>query len=195
MNDQSDKPGYGYQLAQGATSLTEAWNARRSSSQNHFMLGQIVEWFYHDLAGIQADPGKPGFQKIIIKPTPVGDITFATASYNSVRGRIVSAWRRNGSQFTLNVTVPPNTTATVFVPAQETVSVAEGNIAATKVPGATFLRFAGRRAVYHIGSGRYVFHTALGPPVVSRLSPSIRYDNGALAKTILKDAKNEDRRP
>jgi alpha-L-rhamnosidase len=52
INNQSDKPGYGYQLKKGATSLTEAWDAGRGSSQNHFMLGQIQEWFYHDLAGI-----------------------------------------------------------------------------------------------------------------------------------------------
>jgi len=63
MNNQSDKPGYGYQLAQGATSLTEAWTARRGSSQNHFMLGQIQEWFYHDLGGIGGDLTGPGFKK------------------------------------------------------------------------------------------------------------------------------------
>src|SRR5258707_382297 len=56
MNNQSDRPGYGLQLKKGATSLTEAWDARRSSSQNHFMLGKIMEWFYHDLAGLQCDP-------------------------------------------------------------------------------------------------------------------------------------------
>jgi alpha-L-rhamnosidase len=52
MNNQSDRPGYGMQLKRGATSLTEAWDANPGSSQNHFMLGQIDEWFFHDLAGI-----------------------------------------------------------------------------------------------------------------------------------------------
>ena len=64
MNNQSEKPGYGYQLKKGATSLTEAWNAGRGSSQNHFMLGQIMEWFYHDVAGIGGDPAGPGFKKL-----------------------------------------------------------------------------------------------------------------------------------
>ena len=68
--NQSEKPGYGYQLKQGATSLTEAWDAGRNSSQNHFMLGQIMEWFYHDLAGIGCDPAGPGFNKIQIKTRP-----------------------------------------------------------------------------------------------------------------------------
>jgi len=57
LNNQSEKPGYGYQLAHGATSLTEAWNADRRSSPNHFMLGQINEWFYHDLAGSRRSGG------------------------------------------------------------------------------------------------------------------------------------------
>jgi alpha-L-rhamnosidase len=94
MNNQSDKPGYGYQLKMGATSLTEAWDARPQSSQNHFMLGQIMEWFYADLAGIAPAPNSPGFKEIIIKPEPVGDVTWARASFNSVRGKIVSDWKR-----------------------------------------------------------------------------------------------------
>ena len=74
LNNQSEKPGYGYQLKKGATSLTEAWDARPfSSSQNHFMLGQIQEWFYHDLAGIGVDPTGPGFKKILIRPQPACD--------------------------------------------------------------------------------------------------------------------------
>src|SRR4029078_7623253 len=80
MNHQSEKPGYGYQLAHGATSLTEAWNADRRSSQNHFMLGHLVEWLYHDLAGIGVDPSGPGFKRIRIDPQPVGDITWVSAS-------------------------------------------------------------------------------------------------------------------
>jgi hypothetical protein len=117
MNNQSEKPGYGYQLAHGATSLTEAWNAGRGSSQNHFMLGQIMEWFYHDLAGIQPDSTAPGFGKIIIRPAVVGDMTWVKASYESPRGPIKVAWRHTDHAFSLDVNVPPNTNATVYVPA------------------------------------------------------------------------------
>jgi alpha-L-rhamnosidase len=92
MNNQSDKPGYGMQLKKGKTSLTEAWDG--GSSQDHFMLGQIQEWFYHDLAGIQNAPDSAGFKKIVIAPQPVGDVTWAKASYNSIRGKIVSDWKR-----------------------------------------------------------------------------------------------------
>jgi hypothetical protein len=116
MNNQSDRPGYGYQLKLGKTALTEGWAG--NGSQNHFMLGHIMEWFYHELAGIQCDPDGPGFKKIIIKPTVVGDLTWVKASLNSVRGPIVSHWKRDGQQFSLVVTIPPNTTAKVYVPGE-----------------------------------------------------------------------------
>jgi hypothetical protein len=163
MNNQSDKPGYGYQLKMGATSLTEDWSAGRSHSQNHFMLGQIVEWFYHDLAGIGCDPAGPGFKKIIIDPQPVGDLTWVKASYDSVRGKIVSDWKRQGGQFTLKVSIPPNTTAEVYIPGQAASGVTGGQVA-IRSPGATFLKREKERVVYAIGSGDYEFSATTLPP-------------------------------
>jgi hypothetical protein len=119
MNNQSTRPGYGYQLEQGATSLTEAWDAGRSSSQNHFMLGHIMEWFYHDLAGIGIDPSVPAFKKVVIKPATPGDLTWVKASYNSIFGKIESHWAIANGQLNLQVTIPANTTAEVYVPAKE----------------------------------------------------------------------------
>jgi hypothetical protein len=161
MNNQSDKPGYGYQLKHGATSLTEAWDASPRSSQNHFMLGQINEWFYHDLAGIQPDPAGPGFKRIIIRPAVVGDLTWVRASYDSVRGRIASAWKRDGRRLTLDVTIPPNTTATVYVPAANAESVTEGGAAAVRTPDVRFLRMEDSAAVFAVGSGSYAFAGSL----------------------------------
>jgi hypothetical protein len=150
INNQSDKPGYGLQLKRGATSLTEAWDAAPGSSQNHFMLGQIQEWFYHDLAGIQNAPDSAGFKKIVINPQPVGDVTWVKASFDSIRGKIVSDWNRANGKFTLKVSIPANTTATVFVPAQSADAVA-------KTEGATFLRMENDRAIFAIESGNYTF--------------------------------------
>jgi hypothetical protein len=118
MNNQTNTPGYGYQIAHGATSLTEKWDASVGSfgSQDHFMLGEIMEWFYHDLAGIQSDLSGPGFKKIVIKPAIVGDLASVTATYNSVSGPITHQWTANGNQLTMNVTIPPGATATVYVP-------------------------------------------------------------------------------
>ena len=157
MNNQSDKPGYGYQLAHGATSLTEAWAGQ--DSQDHFMLGQIIEWFYHDLAGIQNDGDSPGFQKIVIKPALVGDLTSVTGSYDSNYGPIESAWKRENGKITLNVTIPANTTATIYVPAKDTTAVMESGTAATKTPGIRFLRMENGQAVFAVGAGTYVFST------------------------------------
>ena len=149
INNQTNKPGYGMQLAKGKTSLTEAWDG--GSSQNHFMLGQIQEWFYHDLAGIQS--GGVGFKKIIIAPRPVGDVTRVKASYNSIRGKIISDWKCAGGKFILKVTIPANTTAEIFVPAKSADAVKRNS-------AATFLRMENNCAVFATGSGEFVFETA-----------------------------------
>lgn len=150
INNQTNKPGYGMQLAKGKTSLTEAWDG--GSSQNHFMLGQIQEWFYHDLAGIQS--GGNGFKKIIIAPQPVGDVTWAKASYESIRGKIVSNWKRDGEKFTLKISIPANTTAEVFVPAKSADALKKNS-------GAKFLRMENDRAVFETGSGEWKFVSQL----------------------------------
>ena len=161
LNNQSDKPGYGYQLRQGATSLTEAWNARRGASQDHFMLGQIQEWFYRDLAGIGSDPTGPGFKKIIINPQPAGDLAWVKASYDSLHGKIASDWKRAGDKFTLDVTIPANTTATVYVPAKSADDVTEGNHPAASSKGVVLLWYENGRAVFAVESGKYEFRSKL----------------------------------
>jgi hypothetical protein len=163
MNNQSDKPGYGYQLKMGATSLTEKWDASVGSfgSQNHFMLGQINEWFFHDLAGIATDPSAPGFKKIVIHPAIVGDLAWVRGKYDSVRGPIAAEWRRDGKNLVLNVSIPPNTTATVFVPAQSPADVRESGVAAEQSRGVKFLRLENGSAVLEIGSGKYQFATSI----------------------------------
>ena len=118
LNSQAERPGYAYQLKLGATSLTEAWDADPKSSQNHFMLGQIVEWFYRDLAGIGQEARSVAFERIVIAPQPVGDITSVHASVNTIRGRIASEWTHTNGQFVLTATIPANATATVSVPAR-----------------------------------------------------------------------------
>ena len=155
MTDQTNKPGYGMQVAKGKTSLTEAWDG--GSSQDHFMLGQIQEWFFHDLAGIQNSPDSAGFKKIIIVPHPVGNITWVRAGYDSIRGRIVSDWKRNGEKFQLNVTIPPGTTAEVFVPAKSASEVTESGKPVDQSKGVSFLRVENNCAVFQVNSGHYQF--------------------------------------
>jgi hypothetical protein len=161
MNNQSDKPGYGYQLKMGATSLTEAWNADPSSSQNHFMLGQIMEWFYHDLAGIGCEPNAAGFKKIVIRPQPVGDVNWVEASFKSIRGQIVSNWKRQAGEFTLNVTIPAGASATVYLPCAAASEITESGKPAPSSPGVRLVRREEHRAVYAIDSGAYTFQAKL----------------------------------
>lgn len=157
MNNQSERPGYGYQLARGATSLTEAWDANPRSSQNHFMLGQIIEWFYGDLAGLAPDPAFPGFKRVRIRPQPVAGIDWARAAHASPRGRISVEWRRDKRAFVLDVDLPPNTSAEVWMPAADAGSVREGGRPIGRAPGVRFLRQDGGRAVFAVDSGRYAF--------------------------------------
>jgi alpha-L-rhamnosidase len=116
MNSRDDVPGYGFQLKHGATALTESWQAYESVSNNHFMLGHLMEWFYAGLAGIKQTKNSVAFKNIEIRPQPVGDITHAKASYHSAYGEIVSEWKIDNNIFTLNVTIPANTTAEVYLP-------------------------------------------------------------------------------
>ena len=157
MNNQSERPGYGYQLKRGATSLTEAWDAGRDSSQNHFMLGHIIEWFYHDLAGIGIDPFLPAFKKIVIKPATPDDLSWVKASYNSIYGEIESHWTVGNGKFTLKVAVPANTTAVVYVPAKAGAQVTESGKPAAHALGVKYLRWEDGAAVYEVASGRYSF--------------------------------------
>jgi hypothetical protein len=164
MNHQSERPGYGYQLAKGATSLTEAWDANPRSSQNHFMLGQIVEWLYGDLAGLAPDAGAPGFARVRIRPQPVPGITWARAAHLSPRGRVSVAWRRENGTFFLDLELPPNTSAEVSMPAADVRAVREGGVPLSQTTGVKFVRQAGDRAVLAIGSGAYALSSTAPAP-------------------------------
>jgi alpha-L-rhamnosidase len=157
MNSRSDRPGYGYQLAHGATSLTESWDARSGVSQDHFMLGHIMDWFYTNLAGLGCADDAVGFNHIVIKPAVVGDVTWAKATYQSVRGAIASSWHKSDSEFHLDVQIPPGSTATAYIPASAEDRVREGNDSASSAKGVKFLRVEGGSAIFAVQSGSYSF--------------------------------------
>ena len=115
MTNKKDFPGWGYMLANGATTSWESWTGQ---SHIHDTLTSIGGWFTQGLAGIRSDGMAPGFKHFVIKPAVVGDLTFAKARYRSIHGDIVSDWRIENGTFRLLVTVPPGITATVFVPGE-----------------------------------------------------------------------------
>jgi len=159
-------PSWGYMAEQGATTIWELWNGDTAdpamNSGNHVMLvGDLVIWFYECLAGIKPDPERPGFKHIIMKPHPVGDLQFVRASHRSPYGMIRSEWQRTSGMFRWQVTIPPNTSATLFLPTADPGTVKEGKRPASSVPGVKFLGGAAGRAVFEISSGRYEFTSSL----------------------------------
>lgn len=116
MLNHYDSPGYGFQLAYGLTTLTEQWDPSQGNSWNHFMMGQLEEWLYAYLAGIQS-ADYSGFGKIRFAPQVVGDMTYAKGTHESLYGKISSEWKRRGRNWEYTVEVPVNCTATVVLPA------------------------------------------------------------------------------
>jgi hypothetical protein len=114
MHNHEEAPGYGFQLKFGATTLTEQWDPRRGDSWNHFMMGQIDEWFFHSLAGIE--PETPGFRTFTVRPQVVGDLNAVKARHETLYGTIAVEWKREDGRFFCSVQVPVNTQATVILP-------------------------------------------------------------------------------
>jgi alpha-L-rhamnosidase len=159
---QKTYPGWGYMIGHGATTIWELWNGNTAdpemNSRNHVMLvGDLVIWLYEDLAGIKSDPAAPGFKHIIMKPHPVGDLTFVKATHRSPYGLIASDWRRNGAGFDWHITIPVNATATVYVPAKSMGQVFADGMLAANVPDLKFLGMTSGYAVFDVGSGKYHF--------------------------------------
>jgi alpha-L-rhamnosidase len=136
-------PSWAYSIRHGATTIWERWDgwtqergfqSPAMNSFNHYALGSIGAWLYRDVAGIAQAPDSAGFRDLVVRPQPGGRLTWAEASYDSVRGRIATRWEIVDDELRLEVEVPPGATATVRVPTTE-----------PETP------------VHRIGSGRYDF--------------------------------------
>ncbi|HEY3235034.1 MAG TPA: family 78 glycoside hydrolase catalytic domain [Polyangiaceae bacterium] len=149
---QRDFPSWGYWIENGATTLWEDWHG--NASRNHIFLGDVTAWFYWGLAGIRADPSAPGFEHIIFHPEVVGDLSWVKAETRTVRGRVASEWRRDGDELKLELCVPANSTASVYVPAPASNRV--------DADGARWVGVEPGRQIYEIGSGSYTFRVRGG---------------------------------
>lgn len=161
MNSRSDVPGYGFQLSKGATSLTESWAALRDVSNNHMMLGHIIEWFFSGIGGIRQMKGSKGYENILISPEIPGDITWSETKYNSVHGEISTYWSVSGNTFTLRVKIPTGCRATVILPQEDPTKVTESG---NDLNAAGNVRLAGiqdGKIRIEITSGDYIFKTGL----------------------------------
>jgi alpha-L-rhamnosidase len=145
-------PGWGYMVEQGATTAWEQWNGYYS--QIHSCFPYIGGWFYRGLAGIRWDPDAPGFKNVILRPEPVKSVDWVKCSYDSPYGKIVSDWKIGNGLFTWDVSVPPNTMATVYVPGK---NITESGLPAANAEGVTLLRMEKNKAVFKVESGSYEF--------------------------------------
>ncbi len=155
--NQKSFPGWGFMLANDATTLWESWEKPSSSSYNHPMFGSVDEWFYRSLLGINA--AAPGYKKIIIKPQPA-ELSWAKGSYRSVQGLIKSEWKKEADSFKLQVSIPANTTAEIWLPAKENVIITEAGKNITASSEIKLLRTENGYAVIAAGSGEYNFAVA-----------------------------------
>ena len=167
-------PSWGYSIKHGATTIWERWDGWTKekgfqdpgmNSFNHYAFGSVGRWLFDTVAGIDTDGA--GYKRIIIRPQAGGGFTYAKASYKSIHGQIASHWRWDGQSFSLEVTIPANTTATVYVPATEVESISEGSEPAAEAEGVRFLRMEDGCAVLEVGSGEYRFTSKLPRPIAS----------------------------
>ncbi len=176
---QSGCPSWLYSVDQGATTIWERWNSytRESgfgpasmNSFNHYAYGAVGEWSYRYMAGIEPDEGEPGFHHFFLKPQPdrrsylpAGQslITSASATYQSRYGIISSAWSAPAEKhFVYDCTVPANTTATLFFPAENgEATVYENGEPAATAQGVTCVGYDDGCFVFELESGTYQFST------------------------------------
>ena len=114
-------PSWGYMVENGATTIWELWNGNTAdptmNSQNHVMLlGDLLIWYYENMAGIKSNPETPGFKQIIMKPDFNARLTFVNASYESIYGLIKSDWKKNKNTLVWKITIPANSSALVYLP-------------------------------------------------------------------------------
>jgi alpha-L-rhamnosidase len=159
-------PSWGYSIKQGATTIWERWDGWTQekgfqdpgmNSFNHYSLGSVGEWLFESVAGIDLDPEVPGFKRFVIHPVPGGGLSYAKAQYNSINGTIESGWKLDGGTLSLDVTIPANTSATVYIPSAEGARITESGKPVEKAAGLKLLKQEKGFAIFDAGSGSYKF--------------------------------------
>ena len=165
---QKQWPSWLYAVTQGATTVWERWDGwteengfqtPEMNSFNHYAYGAIGEWIYSTVCGLDIDPDQPGYKHAIVKPQPGGELTWAKATVATPYGELASRWELKAGMLELEVTVPPNTTATVHMPADKATAVTESGHPAALASGVQAAGWEEGAAVYLVGSGSYRFST------------------------------------
>ena len=157
---QETYPGWGYMIANGATTLWERWEHETGgamNSHNHPMMGSVSSWFYKYLAGIQPDAKHPAFKQSIIKPYFPSELDWVSASYDTKYGEIKSSWEKNGSSIGMKIKVPANTSALIYFPVNGRNAIFEGTKPIKRNNNIEFIKQEGDRMIYKVKSGAYSF--------------------------------------
>jgi hypothetical protein len=161
MNSKYDVPGYGWQLAHGATALTESWQAYGSVSNNHFMLGHLMEWLYSGPGGIRQQENSIAFREILIDPQIVGDVRSAQTRYESPYGTIRCEWERTDNSYRIQVVVPANTTAKISLPTTNAQQVTTYGLPLSASNDIKLVGTKNGKLYVNVGSGTYLFEVKL----------------------------------
>jgi hypothetical protein len=156
MNTKYDTPGYGYQIAHGATTLTEAWDANRGLSQNHFCMAHLVDWFMGRLGGIRQSDSSIAFRHLFIDACPTGDVRHAETSYQSPYGLVRTEWRDNSDCLELRVEVQANSSATIRLHTADLSKITESGRPVSEVKELQ-CSADGQNTAVQVGSGIYRF--------------------------------------
>jgi alpha-L-rhamnosidase len=166
--NQRSFPSWEYSIDNGATTIWERWDGyvkgrgfqdKGMNSFNHYAIGAVGEWMARVILGINQDDAHPAYEHFTLRPFAGGGLTWARGHYDSIRGRIESSWNVAAGHLQYDVTIPTNTTATVYVPAKDAASVTEGGKPASAAEGVQFLRMEDGAAVFLVQSGKYSFTT------------------------------------
>ncbi len=162
-------PSWLYAIDQGATTIWERLNGytiekgfdgnNSMNSFNHYSFGAVGQWMMAYSLGIERD--EPGFRKFILQPhpDPTGQMERASGHFDSMYGRISSGWELANNILTYSAIVPPNTTATLYLPAAQPGKVKENGKPVKRSKGVIFLRYEEGKAVYELRSGKYRFES------------------------------------
>lgn len=157
-------PSWGYMLENGATTIWELWNGDtahpRMNSQNHvMMLGDLLVWYYENLAGIKSAAN--GFQRIIMKPELINGLDDVEANHKSIQGMITSSWKRKRDRFAWQIAIPANTTAHVYIPAKGVRFITEQGKQIADHSDIKIIGEENGRVLIELGSGKYQFLSTL----------------------------------
>jgi alpha-L-rhamnosidase len=159
-------PSWLFPVKMGATTIWERWDGQKPDSSfqtpgmnsfNHYAYGAIGDWMYRTMVGLDTYEDGPGYKHIRVRPLPGGDFKHASASLDTYYGTVKAGWRKEGETFNLDVQVPANTRATIYVPAAAADAVKESGVVLTQSRDAKLKGLENGYVVVEVGSGTYRF--------------------------------------